>query len=158
MRNPIHFSLAMADITSALKSEITRLSKKVVRQHSANLRKASTAYRRDIAGLKQQVVELQREVTQLRRGLSKASTAVPAAAEPPKTRFVAKGLKSLRARLGISARELGLLVGVSEQAVYNWEGKTAVPRATALEAIAELRGIGKKETRSRLEQLEAQAD
>ncbi|WP_028081653.1 helix-turn-helix domain-containing protein [Solimonas soli] len=146
----------MSDIAGLLKSEITRLSKKVVRQHSASLQKASTTHRRQIAALKKQIADLQREVAGLRRGLSKAVPAAPAEADAPKTRFVAKGLKSLRTRLGLSARELGLLVGVSEQAVYNWESKAATPRANAVAAIAELRGIGKKEARARLEQLAAQ--
>ncbi|MFT4046532.1 MAG: helix-turn-helix domain-containing protein [Solimonas sp.] len=147
----------MSDIAGLLKSEITRLSKKVVKQHSTSLQKASTSHRRQIAALKKQIEDLQREVSSLRKGLAKATPAVSADAASPKTRFVAKGLKSLRTRLGLSARELGLLVGVSEQAVYNWESKTATPRANALTAIAELRGIGKKEARARLEQIAAQS-
>ena len=143
----------MSDIAVLLKSEITRLAKKVVRQHTSAMQKASTSQRRQIAALKKQIGDLEREVATLRRGVAKASPAVPAEAEGPKTRFVAKGLKSLRTRLGVSARELGLLIGVSEQTVYNWEGKTATPRAAALAALAELRGIGKKEARARLEQL-----
>ena len=145
----------MSDIAGLLKSEITRLSKKAVRQQAGPLQKAATTQRRQIAALRKQVAELQRDLNALRRGMAKAAPAVAEEAAAPKTRFVAKGLKSLRTRLGLSARELGLLVGVSEQAVYNWEGRTATPRAKALEAIAELRGIGKKEARARLEQLES---
>jgi len=143
----------MSDIAGLLKSEITRLSKKVVRQHSASLQKAASTQRRQIAALRKEVADLQREVASLRRGLAKAAPAAPVEQEARKPRFVAKGLKSLRARLGVSARELGLLVGVSEQTIYNWENKVATPRAAALATLAELRGIGKKEARARLEQL-----
>jgi DNA-binding XRE family transcriptional regulator len=38
-------------------------------------------------------------------------------------RFVAKGFKSLRQRLGFSAAQIGKLLGVSEQSIYNWESK-----------------------------------
>ena len=145
----------MANVAALLKSEITRLSKKVVRQHASSLQKASTAHRRQIAELNRKVGELEREVAKLRRDLSKSKVEVSPEAEAPKTRFVAKGIKSLRSRLGLSARELGLLAGVSEQTVYNWESKAATPRANALAAVAELRGIGKKEARARLAQLAA---
>lgn len=143
----------MSDIAALLKSEITRLSKKVVRQQAASLQKASTTHRRQLAALKKQVGDLQKEVTRLRRA---AANAVPdAEPEAPgrRLRFVAKGLKPLRTRLGVSAREFGLLIGVSEQAVYNWETRRATPRTAQLEKIAELRGIGKKEARARLEVL-----
>jgi transcriptional regulator with XRE-family HTH domain len=42
-------------------------------------------------------------------------------------------------------------MGVSAQSIYNWETGKAVPRRQQLEAIAALRGIGKREALSRLE-------
>lgn len=66
-------------------------------------------------------------------------------------RFVAKGLRSMRQKLGLSAAELASLIGVSEQSVYNWEQKKATPRREQVAAIVGLRGIGKKEARARLE-------
>ena len=62
-----------------------------------------------------------------------------------KLRFVAKGLKSHRDRLGLSAADYGRLVGVSAQSIYNWETKVAVPRRSMLPRIAQLRGKGKRE-------------
>ena len=50
-----------------------------------------------------------------------------------------------------------MLLGVSAQTVYNWEAKKATPRAAQLEAIAALRGIGKREAQSRLAALEPSA-
>ena len=46
------------------------------------------------------------------------------------TRFSAKGLKSLRAKLGLSAADFGQLVGASAQSIYKWESGNAVPRAS----------------------------
>jgi len=63
---------------------------------------------------------------------------------------VAKGFAAMRKRLGLSAVQLGRLVGASEQSVYNWETKKAVPRKEALAAIVELRGMGKREVQLRL--------
>jgi DNA-binding transcriptional regulator YiaG len=61
------------------------------------------------------------------------------------TRFSAKSLKSQRGRLGISAADVGLLIGTTGQAIYNWEGGQARPRAAHLEAIAALRKLGRKQ-------------
>jgi DNA-binding transcriptional regulator YiaG len=72
-------------------------------------------------------------------------------------RFVAKGLRSQRNRLGLSAAEFGKLVGVSAQSVYNWERKLATPRPGQLTSLAALRGIGKREAHARLEQLSAKS-
>ncbi|MGH8444352.1 MAG: helix-turn-helix transcriptional regulator [Solimonas sp.] len=127
-----------------------------MRQQVAQLQKASASHRRQIAALKKQLTAQERELAKLRRSAGKA----PAAEQPAegrKVRYVAKGLKPLRTRLGISARDFGLLVGVTEQAVYNWEARKATPRAAQIEKIAALRGIGKKEARARLEQLAAEA-
>lgn len=69
------------------------------------------------------------------------------------TRFVAKGLVSLRKRLALSAPQLARLLGVSTQSVYNWEHKKAVPRKEQVSAIVALRPVGKKEVQQRLDAL-----
>jgi hypothetical protein len=43
---------------------------------------------------------------------------------------------------------------VSPQSVYNWERRVTRPRAAQLKTLAELRGMGKKETAARLEALD----
>ena len=64
---------------------------------------------------------------------------------------MAKGFRSLRTRLGLSAAELATLLDVSPQSVYNWEHQKSVPRASQVASIAALRTMGKKEARLRLE-------
>jgi DNA-binding transcriptional regulator YiaG len=139
----------MANLSSILKSEITRLARKEIKTAVDPLRKANAGYRREIAELKRQVASLQRD-------LKVASTPARAAAvvdAPTATRFVPKGLKSLRARLGLSAADFGRLVGASGQSVYNWETGKAVPRETQQAALAAVRGIGKRDAIRRLEAL-----
>src|SRR5207248_252885 len=82
----------------------------------------------------------------------RAQTAVGTGSALPErpVRFVAKGLKSMRKRLGLSAAQLAALVGVSEQSVYNWETKKATPRKEQFAAIIALRGLGKREAQRRL--------
>jgi DNA-binding transcriptional regulator YiaG len=146
----------MSDIAALLKGEITRLSKKVVRQHLEPLKSATTTQKRQISTLKKQVADLEREVSKLRRG-TPAAARPESAEEGANIRFVAKGFRSLRSRLGLSAEELAQLLGVSGQTVYNWEHERAKPRASQLASIAALRGIGKKEARARLETLNEEA-
>lgn len=125
-----------------------------MRQYLQPVQAATTQHRHQLATLKKQVTQLERELGRLRRGAAAASSAPAAdAGAAPKVRFVAKGFSSLRARLGFSAAELGLLLGVSTQTIYNWETKKATPRAEQIAAIAALRGIGKKEARARIEQI-----
>ena len=71
------------------------------------------------------------------------------------TRFSAKGLIAQRRRLGLSARECGLLLGTSAQTIYNWESAKATPRQSQVNALAEIRSIGKREATARLEKLAA---
>lgn len=142
----------MASIGSLLKVEIIRLARREIRSEVEPFKKASAAHRRHIAALKRQIAVLQRQVkvASRRTGTSAAAESDDAA---PGTRFVAKGLKSLRARLGLSAEELGKLLDVSGQSVYNWEQKKTVPRAAQLGKIAGLRSLGKRDVRARLEAL-----
>jgi DNA-binding transcriptional regulator YiaG len=68
-------------------------------------------------------------------------------------RFRMDGLKSHRAKLGISAKDYGRLVGVSGLTIYHWEGGKARPRQAQLAKLAGVRGMGKREATKRLELL-----
>lgn len=136
----------MPNLTSILKSEITRLARKEIRSAVEPLRKGNAAHRREIAELKRQVAALQRELKASARPQKQE-----VAGETRNTRFSSRGLKALRARLGLSASDFGQLVGASGQSVYNWEAGKAVPRASQQAAIAAVRGIGKREAAKRLD-------
>ena len=138
----------MPNLSSVLKSEITRLARKEVKSSVDPLRKANAAHRREIAELKRQITAMQRAIRA--SGNVQRETKAPQDA-PRSLRFSAKGLKSLRARLGLSAADFGQLIGASGQSVYNWEAGKAVPRANQQAALAAVRGLGKREAAKRLE-------
>lgn len=141
----------MANIASVMKAEIARLARKEVKTQVEPLRKANAGYRRDIAALKREVAALSR---QLKPGVraAKAEKAAPAEGDDaPRVRFQAKGLKSHREKLGLSAAEYGQLAGVSAQSIYNWEAGKTVPRQAQVQSLAALRGMGKREAAKRLE-------
>lgn len=139
----------MANLGSLLKSEITRLARKEVKAQTDQLRQANTTYRREIAELKRQMAALSKQV---KAAGGERPSALKKSSEPSATRFVAKGLKSLRARLGLSASEFGKLAGVSGQSIYNWENGKTAPRPSQLAVLATLRSLGKREAQARLEQ------
>lgn len=151
----------MPNIGSVLKSEITRLSRKVVKEHVGPVHSATTAHRRQLAALKRQIASLERQVARLSREDGKSSAASDASADESggnlALRFQARGLKPLRDRLGLSAADFGRLVGVSAQSVYNWEAGKAKPRRSQIAALAPLRSLGKREAQARLEQMAGSA-
>lgn len=138
----------MPNLSTLLKSEITRLARKEINAAIEPVRKANAGHRKEIAELKRLVASLQRDLkvssrpSKVRSDASEESTA--------STRFSAKGLKSLRAKLGLSAAEFGQLVDASGQSIYKWETGKAVPRASQQAALAGIRGIGKREAAKRL--------
>lgn len=140
----------MPNLGALLKSEITRLSRKAAREQLAPLQSASASHRRQIANLKKQVALLEREVKSIRKAAGSGSAKTEPTQSAPATRFVPKGLVTLRTRLGLTAESLARLLDVSAQSIYNWEHKRATPRKAQLAAIAELRGIGKKVAQARL--------
>jgi DNA-binding transcriptional regulator YiaG len=135
----------MPNIASILKAEISRVARKQVRNETSTIKKAVSAYRSEIAALKRRAQALEQYVKQIGR-TRRDSSRPPIDSAPEKApRFSAKGLASHRRRLGLSAQEVGLLVGASGQSVYLWEGGKARPRASHLAAIAALRSLGKKQ-------------
>jgi len=135
----------MPNIGLLLKAEISRLARKEARAESDAMRKAVAQHRRSIADLRRQVGALQRE---LKASVNKKPTTLTT--QRP-TRFTAKGLRSHRARLGLSADDYGRLLGVSAQSIYNWEQETASPREAQRAKLLALRSIGSREARSRLD-------
>ena len=133
----------MPNIASILKDEIVRLARREMRKELEALRKASAQYRSDIAGLKRRVTDLERQVARAAKTTPGTVTATTSD-ETSKIRFRAKGLATHRQRLGLSADEAGVILGVSAQTVYNWEAEKSRPRQSQLAAIAAFRKMGKR--------------
>lgn len=142
----------MPNIASVLREEILRLSRKEVRNQTTTTKKASAQQRRDIAALKRQIVVLKRQVQALSRVAARTNSAGAATVDggAVKLRFVAKGLRAHRERLGLSAGDFGRLIGVSAQSVYAWEARKSTPRREQLAKIAAVRKMGKREVVARL--------
>ena len=140
----------MPNLAGVLKDEIRRLARKEVRAELAATKKAAAQYRKDIAGLKRELRGQAKAIARLSRSPRKEA---PAASPTSDIRFSAKGLRSHRERLGISAADFANLVGVSGLTIYNWEKGKSRPQQKQLEKLAAVRGLGKREAWKKLEEM-----
>ncbi len=144
----------MTGFNAAFKAEVARLARKEIRDQVGGTQKASAHHRREIAQLKREIAALQKQVRYLEkregRRLATKTVAASDSAGAEGTRFSPKWLKAHRKKLGFSAREYALLVGVSQLTIYNWENGKSKPQAAKLDKLVSVRGIGKREALQRL--------
>lgn len=146
----------MPNIAAVLKDEIARVARKEIRAQTEDFKKSSAQYRSHIAALRRRVDDLERQLKRVGKASGRAGAAAAAAEEDHGTprRFSAARLAAQRRKLGLSAADFATLLGVSGQSIYKWEHGEARPRARQLEAIAALRGIGKREAAARLAKMQ----
>lgn len=143
----------MPAITQVFRAEITRLARKEARGLVEPARKAATAARREVTALKRRIEQLERALAAVQKSARSGKAAAAAAATEKSLRFRPQGVRAHRDRLGLSAEDFGRLLGVSSQAIYNWEQGSARPRPAMLDKFAALRSIGKREALARLKSL-----
>lgn len=148
----------MPNIAVVLKEEIARLARKEVRAQTEEFKKASAQYRAHIAALRKRVDALERQLKRVGKAADRGRPLAEEFEDDQQTarRFSATRLAAQRQKMGLSAADFATLLGVSGQSVYKWEHGEARPRARQLEAIAALRGIGKREAAARLAKLRAE--
>jgi len=147
----------MPDVATVLRSEISRLARKETRQVVVPIKKQNAELRRTVSALKKEVAALRNQVSFLQQQEKRRLETVPVG-QPKKAekaiRFAPRWVKADRKRLGLSARDYGALVGVSALTVYSWEAGKSKPRKEKLAAWAEVRALGKREAKRRLELLQ----
>ena len=146
----------MTNIASVLKSEILRLARKEVRNEIEVIKKASAQYRSEIGQLKRRVDQLEKQQARVTKKIQKRPETPEGEEGTTRIRFSAKRFAQQRQKLGLSATDMGLLLGVSGQSIYHWEAEKSRPRQAQLIAIAALRKLGKREAKRRLAELSSQ--
>jgi DNA-binding transcriptional regulator YiaG len=148
----------MSTFADQLKIEIARIAKKEVRAETQAIKKTSIAYRGEIAALKRRIAGLEAQVKKLSKGAGLAKVLEIAEEDSGAAlRFRVAGFAALRKKLGISAADMGKLLGVSAQSVYHWETGKTKPRASQLAAISAVRKMGKKAVAAKLAGSQAEA-
>lgn len=140
----------MVNLNVVLNDRIARVSRKEIRAQVGSTKRMAAQHRRDVAALKRQVKDLTRRLVLLETISAKAVKQLPVEI-PERVRYSPQSVRSQRRRLGLSAGDFGKLIGVTGQAIYNWEAGTSRPRKAQIAKLASVRGIGKREAVKRLE-------
>ena len=141
----------MGKLEGTIKGEIVRLAKREVRKISVPLAKDVWLLKSTLWKLRKTVSALERFTARQASELKKSRIPLEAAAEEVKgSRFSPRLIRSLRKRLGISQKELGILAGVTVGAIHQWESGIFVPRAQKKSVLVALRKLGRREVRDLL--------
>jgi len=142
----------MAKLESIIKSEIQRLAKHEVRSVYRPLRKEVWGMKLKLSNLIKNFAVLDR----LAKGLAKTKSTeskLEATPEEVKTsRLTPERIANLRKKLGISQRELGVLVGATTGAVLSWEKGKFKPQGEKKAALVALRKVRKRDVRKMLKE------
>jgi DNA-binding transcriptional regulator YiaG len=134
----------MGKLESTIKSEIQRLATREIRSTFIPLRREVRAMRLRLSSLSKSFSGLDRLTKeQLQKAPKKKLEATPE--EVKASRLTPDRIRRLRNKLGISQRELGLLIGVTTWAVLMWEKGKFKPKGEKKAAIVALRRFRKRE-------------
>lgn len=143
----------MPQFSALFQAEVRRLARKELKSEIAQIRRQNTELRRHVATLKRALAQAIAGQKRLARNISAPQQKNNEAESATRQRISSKTIRTLRAKLRLTQAEFAKLVGVSGQAVYQWErgdGRLRL-RHTTRQAIADIKNIGAREARKRLE-------
>jgi DNA-binding transcriptional regulator YiaG len=143
----------LGKIESTIKSEIQRLSKHEVRTVFLPIRKEVWGIRIKLSNLLKGFAPLNRWAKELSESRSKEAKLAASPEEVKASRFTPERIRHLRMKLGISQRELGVLVGATTGAVLSWEKGKFKPRGEKKAALVALRKVRKRDVKAMLAEM-----
>jgi len=140
----------MPNIADVLRSEIRRLAQKEAKSAVGELKKENN-------DLKRQLADLTKRLNQMEKQSGKAPAderSYVTQLNEARVRITGEMIRGLRERLALTQSELAHLLDVSAQSVYQWERNLGSLnlRQRTLQAVMEVRDLGKREVKRRLEQ------
>ena len=142
----------MAKLESIIKSEITRLAKHEVRLVFRPLRKEVWGMKLKLSNLFKNFTVLDRLAKEASKSKSTERKLEASPEEVKASRLSPERIANLRKKLGISQRELGVLVGATIGAVLSWEKGKFKPRGEKKAALVALRKVRKRDVRKILKE------
>lgn len=119
----------MTGFSTAMSNEIKRVARKELKPDLDSMKSSTGTHRHEIAALKRRVKDLEMLVMKITKVQLKT---VPEAASnviaTKQTRWSPSSFARLRARLRLSAREMGLLLDVGAATIYLWEDENSDTR------------------------------
>ena len=147
----MHKDKAMPNLNPILKEEIVRLAKREINQQVKALKSQLVEMRKTAREQRRRIEQLEKEVA---GKADKERVIAPRTGEDDDVRVPRGSVRKHRERLGISQREMALLLDVSALTVSNWETERTSPSGKNKLGFAELRKMGAREVWNRLERLE----
>jgi DNA-binding transcriptional regulator YiaG len=143
----------MGKLEATIKSEIERLAKRQVHTVSVPLKREVRLLKISVSQLRRAVLSLERFAALKQKELAKQEIQLEATPEEvKKSRLSPRLIKSLRKHLGITQKELAILIGVSIVAVQKWEIGKFNPKKGKKAALVALRKLGRGEVKKLLEE------
>jgi DNA-binding transcriptional regulator YiaG len=147
----------MSTLAQTIKEEIRRISRREIGLALSNFRRDHIALKKRLAEQKSRISAIEKD----NKELSKKQAAfvqdhrVEAGSEleAEHVAVYARGIKSLRRRLGLSQIDLATLVGMNRISISHWEkksGKITITKPEVRKALTELKGMKKAEVAARL--------
>ena len=143
----------MSNVITVLKAEIVRIARREAKQAVTPLHKPAVSARHALADLKRRVAALEKENKRLAALLSQMPQPEPEEAPATARGWISsKGVRSLRQKLGLSQEAFAQLVGVSPNAVYQWEHRSGTLRLRekTRAAVMAVRELGAREAQAKL--------
>ena len=147
----------MSTLAQTIKNEIRRISRREIGLALSNFRRDHIALKKRLAEQKSRISAIEKDNKELSKKLAAVGQGQrgEAGSEPEveQVAIYARGIKSLRRRLGLSQVNLGRLVGMNGISIAHWEkksGKITIRKPEALKMLMELKGMKKAEVAERL--------
>lgn len=137
----------MGKIESTIKSEIQRIAKHEVKTVFRPLRKEVWGIRLKLSNLLKAFAPMNRLAKEMAESKAKEPKLAASPEEVKASRFTPERIKRLREKLGISQRELGVLVGATIGAVLSWEKGKFKPQGEKKAALVALRKVKKRDVK-----------
>ena len=156
----------MPNVHTVLKEEIARVARKEIKSTVEKMRQDNLDLKRSVSSLKRELARQEAQLKKLKKAVSTSGMAAKANVSSETEdggRFwvTSKGIKSTRKKLRLTQSEFAELLGVSGQAVYQWEAKsgTLKVRSKTQEAIINARKLGgAKEAKAAIEEIRAASE
>lgn len=142
----------MGKIESTIKAEIERLAKHEVKTVFRPLRKEVWGIRLKLSNLLKAFAPMNRLAKEVAESKAKGPQLAASPEEVKASRLTPERIQGLRKKLGISQRELGVLVGASIGAVLSWEKGKFKPQGEKKAALVALKKIRKRDVKKILKE------
>ncbi len=143
----------MGKLQATIKSEIERLAKRELHVVSVPLKREVGLLKISVSQLRKTVSSLERFAAEKQKELAKRGIRLEATPEEvKKSRLSPRLIKSLRKHLGVTQKELAILVGVTVGAAHKWEMGKFNPKVEKKAALVALRKLGRGEVKKLLEE------